>query len=70
MKFDYADLNQKIVTLFIQEMLRRGYLASTSVYLSNAHAEQIIDEYLEAVDDCFLILAKAIENDSIDKLNK
>lgn len=68
MKFDYADLNQKIVTLFIQEMLRRGYLASTSVYLSNAHDEQIIDEYLEAVDDCFLILAKAIENDSIDKL--
>ena len=49
-------------------MLRRGYLASTSVYLSNAHDEVIIDRYLEAVDDCFLVLANAIESNSVEAL--
>lgn len=68
MKLNYGDLNQKLVTLFIQEMLRRGYLAATSVYLSYAHDELIIDSYLESVDECFFIMAAAIENNNIDYL--
>jgi glutamate-1-semialdehyde 2,1-aminomutase len=68
MKLNYGDLNQKLATLFIQEMLRRGYLASTSVYLSYAHNESIIDKYLESVDEVFFIMSSAIENKEIDQL--
>jgi 5-formaminoimidazole-4-carboxamide-1-beta-D-ribofuranosyl 5'-monophosphate synthetase len=62
MKFGYKERNQALATLFIQEMLQRGYLAATSVYLSYAHNKKIIDEYLIAVDECFEILSHAITN--------
>lgn len=40
-------------TFFTQEMLKRGYIASTAFYTSYAHSEEIIAEYLKNVDDVF-----------------
>jgi glutamate-1-semialdehyde 2,1-aminomutase len=68
MKLDYGERNQALATLFIQEMLKRGYLAATSVYLSSAHTKDIIHKYLESVDECFFILSKAIENNNENDL--
>lgn len=68
MKFLYDSRNQALATLFIQEMLKRGYLASTSVYVSYAHNEIVVDEYLKAVDECFSILSKAVENKNENEL--
>jgi glutamate-1-semialdehyde 2,1-aminomutase len=62
MKLDYGDRNQALATLFTQEMLKRGYLAATSVYVSYAHTEDIVNDYLKSVDECFLILSSVIEN--------
>ena len=70
MKLHYGSRNQALVTLFIQEMLARGYLSATSVYVSYAHTPEIVDCYLEAVDGCFQILAHAIDAKNIDKLLK
>jgi len=67
MKFDYGTLNDALATLFIQEMLKRGYLAATSVYVSYAHTFSIVDAYLEAVDECFLILSDAINEGTVLK---
>jgi len=60
MNFCYDDRNNTILTLFIQEMLKRGFLSSNSVYLSYAHTEEIIIRYLNSVDEVFKILAEAI----------
>ena len=51
MKLNYGDRNQeRLVTLFIQEMLKRGYLAATShSSVSYAHTEDIVNEYLKSV---------------------
>ena len=69
MKFSYGEKNNALVTLFTQEMLKKGYLAGASVYLSAAHSENIIDCYLERVDEVFALLAEAIRTDTIlDKL--
>jgi glutamate-1-semialdehyde 2,1-aminomutase len=67
MKFNYGDRNQEIITLFVQEMLSRGYLASTSIYVSNAHTEGIVDEYLINVDLVFKLLSEAILSKNIKK---
>ncbi len=40
-------------TFFIQEMLDRGYLASTAFYTSYAHSEEIINKYLNNVGEIF-----------------
>jgi glutamate-1-semialdehyde 2,1-aminomutase len=65
MKFEYADMNSALATLFTQEMLKRGYLAASSVYVSYGHSSEIVDEYLQAVDEVFKILGDAVESDGV-----
>jgi len=59
---------QEIKTLFTQEMLKRGYLAALSVYVSYSHTEQNINDYLLHVDNVFGILKQAIDNSTVLKL--
>ena len=45
-------------TYFIQEMLKRGYIASNAFYVSYAHSPEIIEEYLVNVDEVFASIAR------------
>ncbi|MFH1822593.1 MAG: aminotransferase class III-fold pyridoxal phosphate-dependent enzyme, partial [Patescibacteria group bacterium] len=65
--FEY-DNAQEIKTLFTQEMLKRGYLASLTVYVSFSHKEEHIKSYLKAVDEVFFIIAEAIKENKVNKL--
>jgi glutamate-1-semialdehyde aminotransferase len=64
-KLNYGEDNNAIATLFIQEMLKRGYLASTSVYITYSHTIEIAKQYLKEVDEVFEIIVKAIANQKI-----
>ena len=57
-----------IKTLYTQEMLKRGYLAATSVYVSYAHTEEIVNEYMKNVDEVFELIKNAIDNNNINTL--
>ena len=57
-------------TLFTQEMLNRGYLASESVYVSYSHNEDHVEKYLDNVYDVFSILEKAIVENNIHAMLK
>jgi glutamate-1-semialdehyde 2,1-aminomutase len=46
-------------TLFIQEMLRRGFLSSDRFYPTLAHTEKDVADYLQAVTEVFAIVAQA-----------
>ena len=54
-----GDDAQEARTLFTQEMLRRGILASTTFYASYAHTSAHLARYKKAVDEVFGIIAKA-----------
>lgn len=57
-------------TLTTQEMLRQGYLANNTVYVSTAHTPEIIAEYLEALEIAFETVAKCSnKEDALDLLN-
>lgn len=62
--FDHKD-NQALQTLFTQEMLKRGFLASKSVYASYSHTEDHVTKYLENVDEVFKTISKAIKDQSV-----
>lgn len=49
-------------TFFIQEMLKKGYLSSNAFYASYAHSIEIIENYLNAVDEVFQSMQSIIEN--------
>jgi glutamate-1-semialdehyde aminotransferase len=48
-------------TLFTQEMLERGFLATTAFYASLAHSDQEVSAYLNAVDEVFALIAQAVK---------
>ena len=54
------DNAMELKTYFTQEMLGRGFLASTAFYASLAHSDEIIDAYLSAVDEVFADIADII----------
>lgn len=48
-------------TYFTQEMLRRGYLASTGFYASLAHTQELVDPYLDACQEVFQKIQNILE---------
>ncbi len=55
-------------TIFIQEMLDRGFLASNLIYVSFAHTQDVIDKYLENALEVFQLIAS--NKDNLDSLLK
>lgn len=66
--FNYGEKSQPLHTLFTQEMLKKRYLASKTVYVSFAHKKEDIKKYLNVVDETFVLLKKAVEDDKIYSL--
>ena len=62
--FEYEN-HLELKALFIQEMLDRGFLASTSFYAMYAHTIQDVERYLAAVNEVFALISKSI-GDQID----
>lgn len=54
------------MTLFIQEMLDRGFLAAASFYATYAHQEAHIEAYVAAVREVFATVAEARSTGSIE----
>lgn len=52
-------------TYFTQEMLRKGYLASTGFYASLAHTEQTIERYLDACGQVFQTIAGLLKEGAL-----
>jgi len=67
--FNYEN-GQAIRTLFTQEMLYKGFLASNAFYAALAHQDLHIESYLKALDETFTVIAKAIEKNEVEKLLK
>ena len=55
-------------TLITQEMLKKGYLASTSFYASTAHTSKIISNYIETLDPLFNLISQCEEGRNIESL--
>ncbi len=57
---------QIMKALFIQLMLERGFLASTSFYSMFAHTEQHVEEYLKAADIALGRIAELAKDDALE----
>lgn len=52
-------------TFITQEMLKKGFIGATSVYVSIAHTKKIIDAYFDTLDGIFKTIAKC-ENQELN----
>jgi glutamate-1-semialdehyde aminotransferase len=64
--FEHEKANE-LKTLFTQLMLEKGFLAGTVFCPTAAHNEDVLEKYSKAVDVVFGIIAKSIEDDSIEE---
>ena len=55
-------------TLITQEMLKKGYLAATSCYVCTAHTPDVLEPYLEALDQVFGMIAECEAGRSVEEL--
>jgi len=60
--FDFKEKPLVYKTLFSQEMLKKGFLATNAYYASFAHKEKHIKAYLKACDEVFAYFAKIKDN--------
>jgi len=67
--FDYEN-GQAIRTLFTQEMLKKGFLATNAFYAAYAHQDHHLDTYFKALDETFAFIAGAIAGNEVEKLLK
>ena len=62
--------HEKYKALITQEMLKKGFLASTTIYLSISHSEQLIKKYLHQLDKVFYLIKKCENGLNINKFLK
>ncbi len=58
--------NLELKTLFTQLMLEKGFLATTSFYASFAHRDILVAKYIDAVNEAFYLIAKAVKENKIN----
>ncbi len=66
LEFDH-ELSAELQTLYVQEMLRLGFLGSPLLYPALAHTDEIVDRYGEAIDEVFGLLGEALSKDDVGK---
>jgi len=65
--FNFKEQHLLSKTLYTQEMLKMGFLATNAFYASFAHKQEHIDQYLEATDIAFKKIHEAQKNNNFEK---
>lgn len=65
--FDFEKKSLVLKTLFTQEMLKKGFLATNSYYSSYAHKQEHLDKYLNAVDEVFAFITRVLKEGHPEK---
>jgi glutamate-1-semialdehyde aminotransferase len=55
-------------TFYTQEMLKRGFLATTACYVSWAHTNKIVDAYLSSADEVLALMAQGVADGNLASL--
>ena len=65
-----GEQSQAAHTLFTQLMLERGFLAGRAFYATYAHQDHIIEGYLQATEETFSTIARALERGTVRDMLK
>jgi len=60
-----SEQSQAAHTLFTQLMLEKGFLAGKAFYVTYAHQDYIIEAYLQAAEEAFSTIVRALERETV-----
>ena len=67
MKLNYGSKNNLILTYYTQEMLKKNFLVSSSIYISHTHSKKIVKRYLYESDKIFKKISILLKHKKIKK---
>ena len=67
-KFSFPKNNDKVRTFITQEMLKKNFLATNTVYVSIDHKDNLLDEYFDKIEKVFKTLSKINLQSGIEEL--
>ena len=59
--------HQAYKTYITQEMLKNGFLATTTIYVSISHTKKIINKYMKCLEKVFLVISRCEKGEDIYK---
>ena len=59
--------HQAYKTYITQELLKKGFLATTTIYVSFAHTKKIINIYMKCLEKVFLVISRCEKGEDIYK---
>ena len=59
-----SDYQMEYKTFIAQEMLKKGFLASTNCYTCTEHSEEDIENYFDALDSVYYTISKCENGNS------
>ena len=65
--FRHGDASRAMATLYTQEMLDAGFLASGAFYVMYAHTAEHVDRALEATEAAFARIGTAMQQGSVEQ---
>ena len=68
LSFEYGPKSQAVHTLFIQEMLKRGFIASSNIDVSYSLKAEHAKKYLGAAEQVFGIIKQAVHDNKVNQL--
>jgi len=68
--FDFVKSPLVLKTLFTQEMLSLGFLATNSYYACYAHRKEHLNQYLNAVDNVFSFISRVLQEGNPERYLK
>jgi glutamate-1-semialdehyde 2,1-aminomutase len=68
-EFEYQNALE-LKSLFIQEMLKKGFLASNLFYAMYSHDKFHVDQYLKSVDESFALIYRALSENKVSSCLK
>ncbi|MFH1890130.1 MAG: aminotransferase class III-fold pyridoxal phosphate-dependent enzyme [Candidatus Kuenenbacteria bacterium] len=68
--FNFGQQNQAVSTLYTQEMLKRGFLTSTSMDISYAFKREHAQKFIAASQEVFSLIYVAVEKKQVNKYLK
>jgi glutamate-1-semialdehyde aminotransferase len=65
--FAFTEQTLPLKTLYTTLMLKKGYLATTAIYVMLPHTQEIVEKHLEAVDEVFGEISEILKRGDVEK---
>jgi glutamate-1-semialdehyde 2,1-aminomutase len=63
-----AALQKKVITLYVQEMAKRGIFTISAFYINAAHSADDVAQTVAAAKEAFAVIKDGLDNNRVDKL--